>query len=73
MTLYSQPVLGQMHPTRSLGEFVMQYTIKFQNFHMPENSAVIDLKFKQRPNLRVFRQKDANGVANSEDPHQTAS
>ena len=25
-----------------------------------------------RPNLRVFRQKDANGIANSEDPDQTA-
>ena len=24
------------------------------------------------PNLRVFRQKDANGIANSEDPNQTA-
>ena len=26
----------------------------------------------KRPNLRVFLQKDANGVANSEDPDQTA-
>ena len=26
----------------------------------------------KRPNLRVFRQKDANGIANSEDPDQTA-
>ena len=24
------------------------------------------------PNLRVFLQKDANGIANSEDPYQTA-
>ena len=24
------------------------------------------------PNLRVFRQKDVNGIANSEDPDQTA-
>ena len=24
------------------------------------------------PNFRVFRQKDANGIANSEDPDQTA-
>ena len=24
------------------------------------------------PNLRVFRQKDANGIANSEDPDQAA-
>ena len=26
----------------------------------------------KRPNLRVFRQKDANGKANTEDPDQTA-
>ena len=26
----------------------------------------------KRPNLRVFRQKDTNGLANSEDPDQTA-
>ena len=25
----------------------------------------------KRPNLRVFRQKDANVIANSEDPDQT--
>ena len=27
---------------------------------------------KERPNLRVFLQKDANEIANSEDPDQTA-
>ena len=26
----------------------------------------------KRPNLSAFRQKDANGIANSEDPDQTA-
>ena len=26
----------------------------------------------KRPNLRGFPQKDANGIANSEDPDQTA-
>ena len=26
----------------------------------------------KRPNFRVFHQKDANGIANSEDPDQTA-
>ena len=26
----------------------------------------------KRPNFRVFCQKDANGIANSEDPDQTA-
>ena len=26
----------------------------------------------KRPNLRVFRQKDANGIANNEDRDQTA-
>ena len=27
----------------------------------------------KRPNLRVFHQKDANGITNSGDPDQTAS
>ena len=27
---------------------------------------------EKRPNLRVFRQNDANGIANGEDPDQTA-
>ena len=49
------------------------YTVKFLSFGTPENFAVIYLKFKQRgQNLRVFRQKDATGIANSEDPDQTA-
>ena len=26
----------------------------------------------KRPNLRIFFKKDANGIANSEDPDQTA-
>ena len=36
---------------------------------MIENFAVI---YRKRPNRRVFHQKDANGIANSEDPDQTA-
>ena len=41
-------------------------TVKFLNFRTPENFAVINLSFKQRG------QKDSNGIANSEDPDQTA-
>ena len=48
-------------------------TVKFLNFGTPEKFAAIYLRFKQRgQSLRVFRQKDANGIANSEDPDQTA-
>ena len=48
-------------------------TVKFLNFRTPENFAVIYLKFKQkRPKLSLFCQKDENGIANSEDPDQTA-
>ena len=48
-------------------------TIKFLNFGTPENFAKIYLKFKQRgQKLRVFCQNGANGIANSEDPDQTA-
>ena len=40
---------------------------------MPENVAVIYLKLKTKmSNLREFHQKGANGIANSEDPDQTA-
>ena len=47
--------------------------VKFLNFGIPEIFAVIYLKFKKkRTNLKVFRQKDANGKANSDDPDQTA-
>ena len=48
-------------------------TVKFLNFRTPENFAVIYLKFKQRgQTLGYFVHKIANGVANSEDPDQTA-
>ena len=49
-------------------------TVKFLNFRTPKTSVVIYPKIKEkRPNLRVFHQKGANGIANSEDPDQTAS
>ena len=51
----------------------MGNTVKFLNFGTPENFAKIYLKFKQRgQTLRVFYQNGANGIANSEDPDQTA-
>ena len=50
-------------------------TLKFLNFRRPENFVVIinlpEIQTK-RPNLGIFHQKDANGIANSEDPDQTA-
>ena len=46
-------------------------TVKILNFRTQE-TAVIHLKFKQRPNLKVFHQKYANGLANSDDPDQAA-
>ena len=45
-----------------------QFTLKFLNFRTPENIAVMYLKFKQR----CQTPKDAYGIANSEDPDQTA-
>ena len=44
---------------------------KVPEFAMQETFAVIYLKGK-RPNLCVFLRKEANGIANSEDPDQTA-
>ena len=48
------------------------YYRKFLNFRTQENLAVIYLKFKKIGQTSLFRQKDGNGVANSEDPDQTA-
>ena len=46
------------------------YTVKFLNF---QTLCCKKPKIQEkRPNLWVFRQKDANGIANSEDPDQTA-
>ena len=48
-------------------------TVKFINIGTPEKFAVINLKFEQKgQTLRVFCQNGANGIANSEDPDQTA-
>ena len=43
----------------------------FLNFRTPENFAVIYLKFKQSGQSLKY-QNDTNGIANSEDPDQTA-
>ena len=48
-------------------------TVKFLNFGTPEIFAVIYPKLKQRGQpLRVFGHNGVNGIANSEDPDQTA-
>ena len=47
-------------------------TVKFLNFRMPKNFPVIYLKFKKKPKPKGSCQKDANGIAKSEDPDQTA-
>ena len=48
-------------------------TIKVLNFWMPKIFAVTYLKFKQRgQTLGYFVKKMQNGIANSEDPDQTA-
>ena len=49
---------------------VSQYTLHFRT---PENFGFINLKFKQRTTLGYFVKKDANRVANSEDPYQSLS
>ena len=51
---------------------MLSATVKFLNFRTPENFAVIYLKFKQRDQTLGFLKKDANGIANSDDPDQTA-
>ena len=45
---------------------------KVPKFSDAKYLAVIHLIFKQGPNLKVFCQKHAKRIANSEDPDQTA-
>ena len=49
----------------------MRNTVKFLNFRTSENCCNLPKMQEKRPNLRVFRQKDANEIANSEDPDQS--
>ena len=53
-------------------DWVFCDTIKFLNFRTPETCCNLPKIPTKSPNLRVFSQKDANGIANSEDPDQTA-
>ena len=56
------------HAFESLG-----YTVNFLDFSDTGKLCCNLPKSKtKRPNLRVFYQIDANGIANSEDPDQTA-
>ena len=60
-----------IHPYQGVTQ--VGVTVKLLNFRMQENIAVIYLKFKQRcQTLGNFTKKGANGIANSEDPDQTA-
>ena len=53
--------------------FLQKHTVKFLNFWMPENFAIIYLKFKKRgQTYGYFVKKVANGIANSGDPDQTS-
>ena len=57
----------------SQGTACVRVTVKFLNFRTAENFAVKYLKFKQRgQTLGFFIKKDANGIASSEEPDQTA-
>ena len=50
-----------------------RHTVKFINFLDAKQLCCNLPKIQtKRPNLWVFRQKYANGIANSEDPDQTA-
>ena len=45
---------------------------KLPKFSNAKNLQNLPKIYTKRPNLRVFRQKDAIRIANSEDPDQTA-
>ena len=68
-------VLASLRPPKCVHCLVIRRrdTVKFLNFRMPEKFAAIYLKFKQKAQtLGYFVKKNANGIANSEDPDQTA-
>ena len=55
-----------------ISEFSSKWnTIKF-NFRTPENWCNLPKIQGKRPNLCIFLRKEANGIANSADPDQTA-
>ena len=65
-----------MHMCNLISTCFVQYltTVKFLNFRTPEKFAVtlIPKNHSKKANSSVFRQKDANAIANSVDPDQTA-
>ena len=58
--MYAMVFVTRKNPKCST-QLERQATVKFLNF-----------RTQRRPNLRVSPQTDANGIANSEDPDQTA-
>ena len=50
----------------------MKITVKFLNFRIPENCCNLPKIQTKRSKPKVFYQNDASGIANSEDPGQTA-
>ena len=48
------------------------YTVKLLKILTPKKIAVVTLKLNKGALLRVIRPKDADGIANSVDPDQTA-
>ena len=71
-TVHGAAVLGYGQLTFFLSISVL--TIKFLNFRIPENFAVIHPEIDTTgPNLRVLHQKDVNGKANSVDPDSNSS
>ena len=64
----------QVSVYRTIGPLVIfkMTSVKFLNFWMPEKRCCTVPKIQTKgPNLRVFCQKVANGIANSENPEQT--
>ena len=65
--LFSVRLVGCKHKTIHLG-----LTVKFLKFPTKKLCCNLPKIQTKRPNLRVFHQKDANGIASSEDPDETA-
>ena len=58
--------------TQFVGKSPGGSTVKLLNFRMLKNCCILPKIQTKRPNLGIFHQKDANGIANREDLDQTA-
>ena len=69
-TVQYPPNNCKFHPSNTLCN--LDLPLVYRKVPKFSNKRKLCCKKPKRPNIWVFRQKDANGIANSGDPDQTA-